>query len=250
VRQATSCARSDVRRAHGHSLSSFYYDATTVANWLTGQPVKIPFMPSRDPERSREALLAAAEQLFARQGFEQTTMQQVGETAGFARSTPAYFFKSKEALYRAVLERVVARQQAALAPAYALVADTTDPAQALPALIDGFIDFLVSERTFVRLLQREALSGRPWVKEIAQAGAVQNTLAALAPIAEPVDVDPAHLIVSLVALCWFPFAHATTLLQALEIDPYRDDFVERHKREVLAFALGRITSAGRRRRHR
>ena len=162
-------------------------------------------MPSRDPERSREALLAAAEQLFARQGFEQTTMQQVGETAGFARSTPAYFFKSKEALYRAVLERVVARQQAALAPAYALVADTTDPAHAL---------------------------------------------AALAPIAEPVDVDPAHLIVSLVALCWFPFAHATTLLQALEIDPYRDDFVERHKREVLAFALGRITSAGRRRRHR
>jgi TetR/AcrR family transcriptional regulator len=197
----------------------------------------------RDPERSREALLAAAEALFARQGFEQTSMQQVGEAAGFARSTPAYFFKSKEALYRAVLERVVARQDAALAPVYALVAETTDPAQSVAALIDGFIDFLASEPTFVRLLQREALSGRPWIKEIAQAGALQNAVAAVTPIARLAGLDPAHLLVSLVALSWFPFAHATTLLQALEIDPKGDDFVERHKREVLAFALARIASA-------
>jgi AcrR family transcriptional regulator len=65
-------------------------------------------MVVRDGERSKEAILSAAEDLFARQGFEGTSMQEIGEAAGVARSTPAYFFRSKEALYEAVLARVVA----------------------------------------------------------------------------------------------------------------------------------------------
>ena len=43
----------------------------------------------RDPERSREAILGAAEESFARLGFEGTSLQQIGEAAGVARSTPA-----------------------------------------------------------------------------------------------------------------------------------------------------------------
>ena len=63
----------------------------------------------RDAERTREAILIAAEDHFARRGFEGTSLQQIAEAAGVARSTPAYFFGSKDALYDAVLARAVAR---------------------------------------------------------------------------------------------------------------------------------------------
>src|SRR5919199_556696 len=63
----------------------------------------------RDPERTREAILAAAEDRFARLGFEGTSLQQIAEAAGVARSTPAYFFGTKQELYDAVLARGVAR---------------------------------------------------------------------------------------------------------------------------------------------
>jgi len=53
----------------------------------------------RDAERTREAVLRTAEDLFARQGFAETSLQQIGEAAGYARSTPAYFFRSKQELY-------------------------------------------------------------------------------------------------------------------------------------------------------
>jgi hypothetical protein len=36
-------------------------------------------------------------------------MQQIGSAAGLARSTPAYFSRTKQAPYEAVLARAVAR---------------------------------------------------------------------------------------------------------------------------------------------
>src|SRR5919199_2240974 len=73
----------------------------------------------RDPERTREAILAAEEDSFARLGFEGTSLQQIGAAAGVARSTPAYFFGSKAALYDAVVARVIARARETMARAYA-----------------------------------------------------------------------------------------------------------------------------------
>ncbi|NJL73405.1 MAG: helix-turn-helix transcriptional regulator [Candidatus Competibacteraceae bacterium] len=62
---------------------------------------------TRDAERSREAILSAAEELFAQKGYEATSLQEIGELAGVSRGTPGYFFGAKEHLYQAVLERVL-----------------------------------------------------------------------------------------------------------------------------------------------
>ncbi len=61
---------------------------------------------SRDPARSREAILGAAEKQFASQGYEQTSLQQIGQAAGVSRGTPGYFFGSKEQLYGEVPDRL------------------------------------------------------------------------------------------------------------------------------------------------
>ena len=68
----------------------------------------------RDANRSRAAILDAAERLFADQGYDATSLSQVGAAAGVSRATPGYFFGSKSDLYQAVLDRCFAEVRAAV----------------------------------------------------------------------------------------------------------------------------------------
>lgn len=44
----------------------------------------------REAQRSREAVLDAAERLFAEKSYESTSLKEIAEVAGFSRNTPAY----------------------------------------------------------------------------------------------------------------------------------------------------------------
>ena len=59
---------------------------------------------SRNPERTRSAILDAAEQLFADRGYGATSLSDVGSLAVVSRGTPGYFFGAKEELYRDVID--------------------------------------------------------------------------------------------------------------------------------------------------
>src|SRR5580692_10947040 len=57
----------------------------------------------RDAAASREALLRAAQNLFGQQGFEGTTIREIGEQAGVDASLIARYFGSKADLYIAAV---------------------------------------------------------------------------------------------------------------------------------------------------
>jgi AcrR family transcriptional regulator len=57
----------------------------------------------------REQLLAAATQAFARTGFAATSLDDIAEAAGISRVLLYRHFESKTELYRAVLDRAIAR---------------------------------------------------------------------------------------------------------------------------------------------
>ena len=50
-------------------------------------------------KRHRNAILAAAEELFSRRGFKGTTMQKISEKAGLSKGAVYLYFKSKDELY-------------------------------------------------------------------------------------------------------------------------------------------------------
>ena len=181
----------------------------------------------RDAERTKEAILGAAEDRFARLGFEGTSLQQIGEAAGVARSTPAYFFGSKEALYDAVLERVVARGQEAMAHAYA----EQSGVDAVESYVGAFLDFLGHDQNFLRLMQREALGDGSRVAEFF-GRAVEEAVAALAPAADEAGISPQRLVLDLTALCWYPFSHEHTLLPALGMKARDPAFLDEQKRHI------------------
>jgi AcrR family transcriptional regulator len=65
-----------------------------------------PKTRQRDAERTRTALLNAAQTLFSTRGFANTGVREVAELAGANPALVIRYFGSKEGLFRAALERV------------------------------------------------------------------------------------------------------------------------------------------------
>jgi TetR/AcrR family transcriptional regulator len=187
-------------------------------------------MVARDGERTREAILAAAEDLFARQGFERTSMQQIGEAADFARSTPAYFFRSKVALYEAVLARVVARAEKELASAHDRGTDRS-PEEAVTSYVDALVGLFGRDQNLVRLIQRESLEEGSRLAEFLRRLA-DDAVAVFSPIAQQAGMSPQRLVLDVFALAWYPTAHAHTLPSALGMKPRGPAFLEEQKRHL------------------
>jgi AcrR family transcriptional regulator len=207
-----------------------------------GSCVKEGAVAVRDGERTREAILACAEDLFARQGFEGTSMQQVGEAAGVARSTPSYFFHSKEALYEAVLARAVARAEKTLASARAQDPQHRSPEDAVESFVNALVDLLIQDQNLVLLIQRESLGDGSRVTEFLGRFA-DDAVTAVAPAADRAGISPQRLVLDLVALCWYPVAHENTLLPALGMKPRDPAFLEDQKRHLSDLARA-MTRAG------
>lgn len=60
-----------------------------------------------DPVSTQDAILDAAERLFAEQGFTATTIKQIGKEAAVNSALLYYYYDSKETLYRATLQRIL-----------------------------------------------------------------------------------------------------------------------------------------------
>jgi AcrR family transcriptional regulator len=61
--------------------------------------------PERRRDRTRQTLLDAAAEVFARKGFVAASLDEIAELAGFSRGAIHHHFDSKEELFLAVLER-------------------------------------------------------------------------------------------------------------------------------------------------
>lgn len=78
-------------------------------------------MQSTDNEK-KERVLSAAWEIFARFGYEKTSMQDIAETAGVSKSVVFKYYESKENLYRTAFR--IASDEIARADAEAAVAVT------------------------------------------------------------------------------------------------------------------------------
>jgi TetR/AcrR family transcriptional regulator len=199
----------------------------------------------RDADRSREQILDAAEGLFAERGYEETSLADVGRVAGVSRATPGYFFGSKAELHRAVIERCFAdvRQAVREGKARALASGQT-PEVILAGAVADYADFVAARPNFVRLIEREALSDRTVLEGMPLRLAVWQE--ALAAFRQELGLDisdtaeAAHLLLSLVALTWFPIIHGRTFLKAVGLDPAAPDFADQRKRHLTTLLLGAL----------
>lgn len=71
-------------------------------------------------EEQREAIVARAAELFARQGYHATSMNQLAEAAGLSKPTLYHYFRDKDALLVYIADGHVSRLQALVAEVRAL----------------------------------------------------------------------------------------------------------------------------------
>ena len=201
----------------------------------------------RDAERSRAAILDAAERLFAERGYEATSLTEVGAAAGVSRATPGYFFGSKSELYRAVLERSFAEvRDAVRAGRERALASSQSPEVILAGAVSDYFDFLASRPYFIRLIEREALSPRPLPDSVGHLSAGQEALAAISAelgLDDAPSGEAAQLLLSIISLCWFPLIHGRTVAPAVGVSLSDPEELERRKRHVISLVLHGLRGA-------
>jgi TetR/AcrR family transcriptional regulator len=195
----------------------------------------------RDAERSRTAILDAAERLFAEQGYDATSLTQVGAAAGVSRGTPGYFFRSKAELYQAVLDRAFAEVSDAVRTGRARALASNETADTILAgAVSDYFDFLAARPNFVRLIEREALNGSRVPDAVSHISAGQEALAAISAelgLDDAESGEAAQLLLSIISLCWFPMIHARTVAPAVGVRLENSQQLEQRKRHVIELVL-------------
>jgi AcrR family transcriptional regulator len=201
----------------------------------------------RDAERSRAAILEAGAALFAEQGYDATSLAAVGVRAGLSRGTPGYFFGSKAELYHAVLEHAFADALETIrAGRLRAMRSARPPAEVLAGVVSDYVDFVAAHPNFLRLIQREALGEGASLDPRSLRQAVGSE--AVTALAQELGFPPRaraqamHLLLSMIALTWFPAVHDTTLVPAIGFDPSTPAFLAARKRHITTLLLGALPS--------
>jgi TetR/AcrR family transcriptional regulator len=105
-------------------------------------------------------ILDAAERVFAENGFAGATMAQIAAAAGLPKANLHYYFGTKEALYRALLEDILALW---LDAADAIVPEQ-DPAEALGRYIRAKMAHSQSRPFASKVFANEVLHGAPHLR--------------------------------------------------------------------------------------
>ena len=137
--------------------------AVTAAVTARRAPRASTFEPARQTrgDSAREAILAAAERVFARAGFNGATTAAIAEAAGVPKPNLHYHFGSKQELYREVLSRTLHDW---LVPMDGLEPEA-DPRTALEAYIRAKMAMSAERPDASRVFANELLHGAPVLGE-------------------------------------------------------------------------------------
>jgi AcrR family transcriptional regulator len=157
-----------------------------------------PERERRGREQTTAAILEAAEELFAEQGFSAVTVRAIAERAGVSHALVHRYLGSKAEIYRAVL---VSHED------HILQAAPDDPDLLENATV-MFRQALADNRRYLRLIAHSALHGLPYERTSGRFAATERlvelaeTAAASASSAERAekDLDPRIAVAGAVAL--------------------------------------------------
>lgn len=102
--------------------------------------------------RRREEILAVAARVFAKRGYQATTMQEVADAVGIAKGTLFLYFPKKEGLFLAAADQGMTRMQAAVDAA---LETSAEPMDVFRLGIRAYLQFFADHPEQVELLIQE-----------------------------------------------------------------------------------------------
>jgi len=192
---------------------------------------------------TKEKILATADELFARVGYDAASTREIAELSGVNKALIHYHFKNKEALLGAVLEAYYERLGAMLARMIGVPGSFRDR---MVALVSAYLDFLNENRNFSRIVQREMSGGanldliRARTRPLFDHG--RRMLEAEYPAARRGPLAADQLLVTFFGLIVSYFSYAEVVGDLLGKDPLSPAAL-RHRRDHVLAVLDTLIAA-------
>ncbi|MCA9535504.1 MAG: TetR/AcrR family transcriptional regulator [Myxococcales bacterium] len=195
----------------------------------------------------RDEILGAATRLFAKHGFDGTSVQSIAEAVGIRKPSLLYHFPSKDELRRSVLDQMLDHWNQEL-PRLLLAAAREERFE---KVMESLVGFFLEDPDRARLIVRESLDRpsemnerlgrfvRPWVEVVADQLARARDKGLV-----QANIDPQAYAVQVINMVVGGVAIVDSLDVLLPNDPKRGTTRERHVRELIRMARSSLYVPG------
>lgn len=178
---------------------------------------------ARRQEDGRSRILASALEVFSTSGFEGASLREIANRAGVMHQLVVYHFKTKETLWRAVIDAILGDTVERVAVLRTRL-EGESPAQALRAMVREFVLFSASRPEFHRIATFEGRADNErirwlietYVRPYFEFSTNLIRRAQLAGAARPGDPGQLHYALIGLVTTSFVFAHEYRTLTGLE----------------------------------
>ena len=201
----------------------------------------------RDSDASRGAILRAALAEFAGQGLAGARMEAIASAAGVNKALLYYYFRSKDALYGAVLDEFFVRLRTRINEA---LDSQSRPGERLLRYARAHFDSVAESPYYARLFQGEMMSagrgGSPHLSRIVAEYISPIAQKVMAVLREGIargefrDVDPTQFAPTVAATIVHYFAVSPVLRHLRGGDPYAPEAIVKRRAAVLDFTAAAL----------
>lgn len=118
--------------------------------------------PQSRGEKTKQKILAAAESIFAQEGFDAARMEDIASEVGIQRAGLFYYYKDKRALYQAMLENVMNGLSET-------IQNEVKPELSLHEQIENcaiaWVEYVWHKPDFTKILLREGVKPSEWLQQ-------------------------------------------------------------------------------------
>ena len=204
---------------------------------------------TRNPTRTKAAILSAATAIFAEKGFGGARVDDIAARARINKRMLYHYFGAKEALYQAVLEAAYVGIRSAEAD---LKLAERDPEEAMRQLTAFTWKYFLDHPEFLSLLNTENLLQGRYVRASKRIIALHSPMIALlretlqqgvaAGKFRP-DIDPVELYISIAALGFFYLSNRWTLSAIFRRDLATPGRLSRRGRHIVDVIMAYLRPA-------
>lgn len=213
-------------------------DAPPLETRRRGRPAR----EDRPVAETRLAILTAALDAFARQGFEGASLREIAQAAGVEHSLVRYHYADKSGLWRAAMTHLVALMDAHMLEAWA-VARTQPPVDRFRTMLGSYVRYCARHPEHARIMVHEAMGQSDrvdWIAShiIAPQHKRIGTLLRILMDEGHIPTGPIRpLIYILSAAAQAPFTLAGEARAAYGVDTTSEAEIEAHTETLLRLLL-------------
>ncbi|MCQ8783490.1 TetR/AcrR family transcriptional regulator [Mangrovibrevibacter kandeliae] len=205
---------------------------------------------TRDPERTKANILAAATSEFSSRGFAGARVDAIAARSRANKRMIYHYFGNKQGLWLAVLEAAYERVRTA---ELGLHLAELEPEQAMRTLVRYTFESFVGDRVFINLLNSENLHQARHLKHSSRIKSMHSPLIGMIQtildrgVATGVfraGVDPAQLWLTIAGISFFYFSNIYTLSVILDKDLKSKSGVDTRRDHVVDFVMNGLKPGG------